>query len=409
MSNERPGLSYKQRKSVVLADKRINLWHGSVRSGKTVGSIWRWAQFVANNPEGDLLMTGKTIDALKRNVISPLLDLVGDSAKYFPGKRELHMFGKTIYAVGASDERSEGKIRGSTLGGVYGDEITLWPESFFKMCLSRMSVEGAKFFGSTNPDNPNHWLYKGYIKRRHELDMSLFHFVIDDNPFLSRSYVQSLKKEYTGLWYKRFILGKWCVAEGAIYDFFDEKVHTISEVPEATHYYVGIDYGTTNPCVFILYGVNNNSHPKIWAEKEYYYDPTERKKQRTDGEFSQDFIKFIAPVKHKIRGIYCDPSAESFQLQLRRDGIINMRDAENEVLDGIRTVARMFVTGEYAIYKYGCPKLIDEMYAYAWDPKSQSKGEDIPLKTHDHAQDNQRYVLHTVYGTGSYALEKMLK
>lgn len=405
----KPSLSDKQRRSVNAANKRINIWHGSVRSGKTVGSIWKYIKATQEYTAGDLLMAGKTIDAIKRNVINPIMELVGSNATYFPGKRELHLFGKRIYVVGASDERSEGKIRGSTLGKIYGDELTLWPESFFKMCLSRMSVDGAQFFGSTNPDNPNHWLYKDYIKRRSTLDMSLFHFNIDDNPFLPKAYVDSLKNEYTGLWYKRFILGKWCVAEGAIYDFFDEKVHCISEVPDATHYYVGVDYGTTNPCVFILYGCNNNSHPKIWAEKEYYYNPAEQKKQKTDGEFSKDFLNFIAPYKHKIRAVFVDPSAESFQLQLRRDGVVNMRDAENEVIDGIRTVARMFVTGDYAIYKYGCPKLVDEMYAYAWDSKAQSRGEDAPLKVHDHAQDNQRYVLHTVFGTGSYSLEKMIK
>ncbi len=409
MRTEKPSISEKQRKSIILSNRRINLWHGSVRSGKTVGSIWRFIKFVSEAPDGDLLLSGKTIDALKRNVIGPLQDLVGSEAKYFPGKRELHMFGRTIYVVGASDERSEGKIRGGTFAGIYGDEITLWPESYFKMCLSRMSVPGAKFFGSTNPDNPNHWLYKGYIKRRKDLDMSLFHFVIDDNPYLPREYVEALKKEYTGLWYKRFILGKWCVAEGAIYDFFDESRNCIDETPEATHYYVGIDYGTTNPCVFILYGANNNSTPKVWAEKEYYYDPAEQKKQKTDAEFSTDFQAFIAPVRNKIRKIFADPSSESFQLQLRRDGITGICDAENEVLDGIRTVARMFVTGEYKIFRPGCPKLIDEMYAYAWDPKAQNKGEDAPMKVNDHAQDNQRYVLHSVYGVGSYSLEKMLR
>lgn len=407
--SEKPALSDKQRRSIKAATKRINLWHGSVRSGKTIGSIWKWVKYVSMSPKGDLLMTGKTIDALKRNVLNPLQELVGNEAKYFPGKRELRMFGKTIYIVGASDERSEGKIRGGTFAGIYGDEITLWPESFFKMSLSRMSIQGAQFFGSTNPDNPNHWLYKNYIKRRKDLDMSLFHFVIDDNPYLPKEYIESLKKEYTGLWYKRFILGKWCVAEGAIYDFFDEKYHTIDVLPEATHYYVGIDYGTTNPCVFILYGVNNYSTPKIWAEKEYYYDPAENKKQKTDLEFSQDFQKFIEPVKNKIRGIIADPSSESFQLQLRRDGVTGIRDADNDVLNGIRTTAKMFVSNEYKIFRPGCPKLIDEMYAYSWDPKAQLKGEDSPLKVNDHAQDNQRYVLHTVYGTQTYSLEKMMR
>lgn len=398
-----PLLAPKQRWSVRNSNKRLNIWHGSVRSGKTVGTIFRYIKFIANSPPGDLLLAGKTIDSLKRNVISPILDLLGSDAHYMPGRRELKVWDKTIYTVGASDERSEGKIRGSTLAGAYGDELTLWPESFFQMMLSRMSVEGAQFFGTTNPDNPNHWLKRNYIDRRAALDLALFHFKLEDNPYLPQAYVDALKKEYVGLWYKRFILGEWCVAEGAIFDFFDEAKHVLITPPEAQYYDVGIDYGTTNPCVFILFGVNPmapTGKPKIWAEREYYYDPIRRTRQQTDVEFSRDFAAFIEPLKHKVRNIYCDPSAESFQLQLRRDGIHGLRDAENEVLDGIRTVARMLQSGQYAICK-NCVNYINEMYSYAWNPKKQLVGEDLPLKTNDHCQDTGRYVIHTKFGSGS--------
>ena len=325
-----------------------------------------------------------------------------------PGRRELKIWDKIVYTVGASDERSEGKIRGSTLAGAYGDELTLWPESFFKMMLSRMSLEGAQFFGTTNTDNPNHWLKKEYIDRKNTLNLSLFHFKLEDNPFLPMSYVEALRKEYVGLWYKRFILGHWCVAEGAIFDFFDATKHVLQQYPEAVYYDVGIDYGTTNPCVFILFGCNPFGKPKIWAEREYYYDPVKRARQQTDVEFSKDFKAFTAPVANKIRNIYCDPSAESFQLQLKRDGVVGLRDAENEVLDGIRTVARMLQNGEFAIYK-DCVNYINEMYSYAWNPKKQIVGQDVPLKVNDHCQDTGRYVIYSKYGSGSqYDISKFV-
>ena len=276
------------------------------------------------------------------------------------------------------------------------------------MMLSRMSVEGAQFFGTTNPDNPNHWLMKDYLMRKDDLDMALFHFTLDDNPYLPKTYVEQLKKEYTGLWYKRFILGEWCVAEGAIYDFFDEKKHCTDVFPEAKYYTVGIDYGTTNPAAFILFGVNPYTTPKVWAIKEYYWDPVRESKQKTDAEFSADFQKFIAPYRTKIRSIYCDPSAESFQLQLRRDGILNLRDAENEVLDGIRTKARMLSSGEYVISP-SCRNYIDEFYSYSWDEKRQLIGEDKPIKKFDHCQDCARYVIHSIFGVQEYDLMKFVE
>lgn len=408
MRNQYSLLAPKQRWSAREANSRLNIWHGSVRSGKTVATIHRFLKFIGNSPDGDLLLAGKTIDSLKRNVIGPIQDLLGLDAHYMPGRRELKVWDKTIYTVGASDERSEGKIRGSTLAGAYGDELTLWPESFFKMMLSRMSLEGAQFFGTTNADNPNHWLKKEYIDRKQALNMSLFHFKLEDNPFLPKAYVEALKQEYVGLWHKRFILGHWCVAEGAIFDFFDEAKHVLQIYPEAVYYDVGIDYGTTNPCVFILFGCNPFGKPKIWAEREYYYDPVKRTRQQTDVEFSRDFKAFIAPIAGKVRNIYCDPSAESFQLQLKRDGVVGLRDAENEVLDGIRTVARMLQNGEFAIYK-ACQNYISEMYSYAWNPKKQIVGLDVPLKANDHCQDTGRYVIYSKYGAGSqYDISKFV-
>lgn len=401
-------LSDKQRWSIIKATGRLNLWHGAVRSGKTVGVDHAFLKFVCESPKGDLLLAGKTIDSLKRNVINPILEMVGSDGNYMPGRRELKLFDRTIFTVGASDERSEGKIRGSTLAGCYGDEITLWPESFFIMMLSRMSLEGAKFFGTTNPDNPNHWLYKHYIQRAEEIDMKVFHFLLEDNPFLPQSYVDALKKEYTGLWYKRFILGEWCIAEGAIYDFFDEKKHVIKKHPEAKYYDVGIDYGTTNPTCFIIYGNNPLTTPKIWAEREYYWSPADQKRQKTDSEFSADFRNFIAPIRNKIRNIYCDPSAESFQLQLKRDDVTGLKDADNDVLNGIRTVARMLASGEYAIGHF-CKEYINEFYGYCWDEKKQTVGEDKPIKTNDHCQDNGRYVVYSKFGSGKYDISKFIE
>jgi PBSX family phage terminase large subunit len=383
----------KQKLSFHQSDARYNVWEGSVRSGKTIASILRWIKYVGNAPEGHLIMVGKTNRSLKNNVIAPMLEFLGDDAKYYPGKAELYLWGKVIICFGASDERSEQKIRGLTIAGAYGDEITLWPESFFKMLQSRLSVKDAKFFGTTNPDSPYHWL-KAFLDNT-EIDLKRFLFHLDDNTFLDSDFVEQLKREYVGLWRARFIEGKWVMADGAVYDFFDEKLHVIDSPPVAQHYLCGVDYGTHNPTVFLLFGVNPSTKPRIWLEREYYYDSEVAQRQKTDEQYGQDFVDFIGSTNPQK--IFIDPSASSFRLQLKNMGVFGISNPDNSVLDGIRTQSRMLASGDYAICR-GCENTIAEYGAYVWDKKSRDHGIDEPMKINDHTKDAERYVLHTLYG-----------
>lgn len=401
-----------QKFSIIDSDARLNFWEGSVRSGKSVGIDFKFIQASGESkkglpPDAVDVMIGKTLSSLKRNVISPIIALVGQkNAIYYSGKQEFHLWGNIIHTIGANDERSEGKIRGSTIRKCLGDELTLWPESFFKMLDSRLSLEKSQFFGSTNPGPPRHYIKVDYLDRAHELDLKAYKFRLDDNLALLRdspSYVAAIKKNYTGLWYKRFILGEWCMAEGSIFDFFDADAHTISKCPEAEYYVAGIDYGTANPFSIILCGVNRKTKPKIWVEREYYFNSRKAQKQKTDAEYSYDFIQFMKEYlgeywQTRLTRTYVDPSAESFQLQLRRDGVISVTDANNEVLPGIACVATMLKRGDYALHASQCPNYVNEMYAYCWDPKAQEKGLDLPLKVEDHCQDAGRYVVYSEFG-----------
>lgn len=380
------------------ATARINLWCGAVRSGKSFISLWALLDMCHRAPPGNLVIIGRTNDTIKRNIIDELYRIPGIHAYYYPGKRELHMEGRVIYCIGANDERSESKIRGPTFSGAYVDEATLIPESFFKMLLSRLSRSGSYLIATTNPDSPFHWLKREFIDRKDELDIKIFNFTMADNPSLTVEYVDALKKEYRGLWYRRFINGEWCLAEGSVYDFFDESIHVIAEPPSFAKYYiVGIDYGTTNPTAFVLLGFNDEYPVKIWAQKEYYFDSKQEGRQKTDSEYADDFFEFIAD--YPIKTVFMDPSAASFKLELRRRSQqIVIRDAKNEVLDGIRTVSLRLATGDLKICK-NCPKLIQEFQSYVWDPKKSEKGEDQPIKAFDHALDALRYALFTQWGT----------
>ena len=348
-------------------------------------------------PQGNLVIIGRTNDTIKRNIIDELYNFPQLKAYYYPGKRELHMEGRLIYCIGANDERSESKIRGPTFSGAYVDEATLIPESFFKMLTSRLSRDGSQLLATTNPDSPFHWLKRDYIDRADELSIKVFNFVMQDNPSLSSQYIDDLKKEYRGLWYRRFINGEWCLAEGSVYDFFDESIHVIDTPPTYGKYYiVGVDYGTTNPCAFILLGFNDDVPHKIWVEKEYYFDSRKEGFQKTDAEYANDFLDFISDYPVKV--VYIDPSAASFKLELRRKRpSLVIKDANNDVGNGIRVVSMRLATGDLKVLR-GCRNLIKEFQSYVWDAKKCQRGVDEPMKANDHGLDALRYGVFTHWG-----------
>lgn len=386
-------LSPIQTRSLIQSTGRLNFWEGPVRSGKSYSCFWRWIDFIQNGPPGPLIMCGRTEPTIKRNIIRPLYDLIGDDLQYLSGKGEARLWGRTIDVVGANDERAEAKIRGSEYVGALLDEVTILPENFVKMLFSRLSVPGAKLFGSTNPDSPFHWLKTEYLDKEHEMDVKVFKFSIEDNPSLDEDYKRNLKKEYSGLWYQRYIEGKWVLAEGAIYDFFTENLHTIEHPPgPATYYIVGIDYGTSNPCVFSLIGVNTGLYPNMWLEKEYFYDSKAKNKQKSDSEYAKDLVDFIAG--YAVKAIYIDPSALSFKVEMRRAGLSSVLDAKNDVLPGIRFQGQLISNGTYKICRQ-CTNAIKEYSTYLWDEKASARGIDQPLKQNDHSCDSQRYALYT--------------
>ena len=393
-------LSKKQVQAHEESNARINIFEGSVRAGKSYIVLRRFLKEIRNGPEGVYVIVGKSERTVMHNVIQPLNgpDFMNGTIKYNRGLGEFTIFDKKVYVVGANDERAEGKIRGSTFAGALVDEASIIPESFFKMLLSRLSVDNAKVFVTTNPDSPLHWLKTDFIDRRSELDISVFRFVLDDNPSLGQVYKDNLKKEYKGLWYKRFILGDWVLAEGSIYDFFDTALHVV-QAPKtyAKQFFVGIDYGTTNPFAAVLVGFNDDAHPAIWVEKEYYWDSKAMGFQKSDSEYARDLEREFGG--YPVTLYYLDPSAASFEVELKRNKK-PVKQAINDVLDGIRFVGSMIAQGDLVICKK-CVNLIKEMESYVWDSKSVKLGEDKPLKQHDHSVDAMRYVLYSHFGKRS--------
>lgn len=382
-------LSEKQLFSLKDSDAKINIWEGAVRSGKTYISLWRFLKELTYGPAGEYVIISRTYDSFKRNILPLLTSLIGGDAKYYFGKREMVIWGKTIHVVGADDERAESKIRGPTFSGAYVDEATIIPETVFKMLISRCAMGGARIFATTNPDSPYHWLKRDYLTDNP--DVKSWKFTLYDNPELTQEERDYLCRQYKGLWYNRFIEGKWVQAQGAIYDFFDPSIHVIDFPPGLPEYtIVGVDYGTTNPCSFVQIDVNTSKYPNMWISDVYYYDSRVRQRQKTDTEYADDLATFIKDKP--IKAIYVDPSAASFKLECLRHGIDNLRDAENEVIDGIRLTAKYFNNGSIKICR-NCDPLIKEMQSYVWDPKCAQTGIDKPLKENDHCMIGSTIVL----------------
>lgn len=400
-------LSSKQITSIAeSARARISIWTGAVRSGKTVASLLAFLIALAAAPtSGLVLIVGRTLQTIERNVLEPLQDPavfgpIAAQVDHTRGATTATILGRTVHLIGAADVRAEGKLRGLTAALAYVDEATLLPEGFWTQLLARLSVPGARLLATTNPDGPGHWLRVKFLARAGELNLASWHFTLDDNPALDPEYVAALKAEYVGLWYRRFILGEWCLAEGAVYDMFDERRHVVDELPRIARWVgTGVDYGSVNPFAALLLGLGVNG--RLYLASEWRWDSRMQRRQLTDVEYSRRYREWLEQVPEPgtdLPGVrpawhIVDPSATSFVIQLHRDGCTPTL-ADNEVLDGIRTVASLLATDRLKIHR-SCAGLIDELPGYSWDDEKAEKGEDEPVKVNDHSLDAARYVVHT--------------
>ena len=376
--------------------KRINLLEGSVSSGKTWISLVLWAFWVKTMPDDGLyMMCAKSLTTLKRNCLLLLQELVGENNFTFsvPAK-EGQLFGRKVLFEGANDARSEAKIRGLTLQGAYCDELTQFPQDFYTMLLSRLRRPGAKLFATTNPDSPSHWLKTNYIDRKDELDFLDVKFLLDDNTTLPADYVENIKREYTGIFYERFILGNWVLAEGLIYPMYRDAISPPPDDWEsrAEQMYLSIDYGTLNAFAALLWAKIGGVS---YAVDGYYYSGRTEGATKTDEEYADEIDQRFGRFGNewsKLR-VIVDPSAASFIAELRRHKKYLVMQAKNAVLDGIRETASAMAQGKIKI----SPALKDwqrEAEGYVWD---DSSGEDRPVKVEDHYMDATRYYVKTTY------------
>jgi len=379
-------------------DCPINILEGAVRSGKTWSLIPKILYGCAYNVGGRRIITGVSKQSVYNNVLVDIFDWIGPkNYNYNQSTGKLRLFDTEWIVIGAKDEGSERYLRGITVGIAICDELSLMPQSFFQMLLTRMSPQGARLYGTTNPDSPYHWLKKDYLDNEElKANGTLWtdHFTMADNPNLTPEFVARQSRMYTGFFYKRFIQGLWVLAEGAIYkdSWSDGLLYASKDQPmglkgEGGYQMrcIAVDYGTTNPMVFLdIY----DDGTIYWVTREYYWDSVAEGRQKTDAEYASDLVEFIGLGRGAM--VIIDPSAASFKTELIRRGMW-IADADNEVSEGIRVTSMLLNQKLIRFCRETTPRTVQEMQSYAWDKKAAERGEEKPLKTHDHGPDALRY------------------
>lgn len=374
---------------------------GAVRSGKTfcmILSFVIWSFYFSGN--SDFALCGKTIRSLRRNMVTPVIPLLSSLGFACDEKISGNILNVSykgrknrFYLFGGKDESSASLIQGMTLSGIMFDEVALMPRSFVEQAIARCSVTGSKFWFNCNPEYPEHWFYIEWIKKAKEKNALYLHFTMEDNPSLSQKVKQRYENLYSGVFYERFVKGRWVAVHGAVYPFMaDEEMYCNVPEGEFEKYAISCDYGTVNPASFGLWGKRNG----VWYRiDEYYFNSRTEGFQKTDEEHYNGLCALAG--NRKISQVVVDPSAASFIEVIRRHGRFRVTPAQNNVVNGIRRVSQVLKDGSVKICR-NCKATKREFSLYRWDSRKPS---DLPVKENDHAMDDIRYFVTTVIDGGS--------
>ena len=373
----------------------INIAHGSVRSSKTITATMRFIQYIITSPHKKFLITGKTRDTIKRNVIDDMLSMLEGEIDYqynhFDGL--LRIGDNKVYVIGLSDEGATSRVQGLTIGGWYGDEVAVCPESAVKMCISRCSLPDSKIFWTLNPDSPYHYLYKEYItneKLKEKGIVKVWHFNLDDNIHLTEEYKDNLKELYSAsdVLYKRYILGLWVIAEGLIYTGFNYDENVFKEFPERIdEINISSDYGVSHATVFSVIGIQyNEDGNKYYLLEESYHSGDESGVYQTDGDRADTIASLLA--KYDVNTLFLSHDASSLQAECLRDSRINVNIEKYspDVYEDINTINNLFKQNKFLIHE-SCVNTIQQVQQYAWNAKAAARGKEVPLKQDDDCVD----------------------
>lgn len=400
-------LTPKQAEYIRNANHRWNVACGAVRSGKSYCQIsYCIPSRLADRKglRGLRVILGATRANIERNVLQPMRDIYGDGiATSINSQNFAKILGEKVYCIGADNVRQVAKIRGSEIAYCAIDEATDINEEVFEMLKSRLSLPWSCCDITTNPSYPSHYFKQFLDSAENGVDIYLQNYTIYDNPFLPPDYVRALETEYAGtVWFDRYILGKWTLAEGLIYPSYTDAIAPVPDI-EPSKYVLSVDYGTQNAFSAGLWGEFGTSW---WRMDEYYYSGRDTGIQKTDEEYAVDLDNWLEHLfvsedpneqpkysDYNKLPVIVDPSAASFITLLRKRGKYRVIPADNDVADGIRETATAMHNGRIKVDP-SCRNWTREVQGYVWDDSSD---EDRPVKINDHAMDDTRYFVRTMH------------
>lgn len=389
--------SDKQIEYIKNATHRWNVKCGATGSGKSFLDFYLISKRIVEcTGQGLIVLIGNTRSTLNRNILEPMRNIYNDDNNKIIGDIRndgtCMMFGKKVFCFGADKVTSVQKIQGATIEYAYGDEVTTWAQEVFEMLKSRLRCPNSIFDGTCNPDSPNHW-FKQFLDS--DADIYQQHYTIDDNPFLPIEFVENLKKEYAGsVYYKRFILGLWAIAEGLVYGMFKSEKNVFSGATpynENSMYYLTVDYGVMNP--FAVGLIEFTDEGKVRQIREKHYSGRETG-ETVDNEVYYKLLEEVADG-FPISSVIIDPSATAMKATVRKYGAFTTTDGNNDVHNGIQEVTK-YINAGYLLIHDSCVETLKEFESYSWSDKPDINGKEQVVKENDHHMDAIRYFIYTI-------------
>lgn len=361
--------------------------YGAVRSGKTIANNYCFIlSLISIRKQADkdgvkdplYILAGTSKKNIYNNVLNPLFndfDLVPEQDSV----GNLHLFGVTIVLAYTGTIAGLRGIRGSSAYGAYINEASLANESVFNEIRDRCSEGDGRVICDTNPDIPTHWLKVDYIDNKSDNIISN-HFVLDDNTFLSKRYIENKKATTpSGMLYDRSVLGLWVTGEGVVYEDFDKNTMLVDSVPDNLNYYCGVDWGFAKGHENVITVMGDDPDTDITYLTNIFSS-------------TGKFIDYWVDIAHKIQDAHgCNinfwaDSARPEYVSYFQQNNINARNADKSVMDGVEYCAQRIKMGKFKVLRKCAKPFLDDIYQYVWDPV---KG--VPKKEHDNVMDSFRY------------------
>lgn len=357
----------------------LTVWEGAVRSSKTVASVFAFMCEVIKSPDPRHLMIGRSQSAVMANCVDSELGLIELSGGVAQIKRDkqnetyIDLAGKRIDMFGGENVSSFRAFRGRTYGMTYMDEANLQHPNTIAECFNRtIASKSRKHFMTLNPDIPGHWLYRDYLDKFQEEGIPgyrWFHFTLDDNPAITEERKGELKAQYTGIFYKRFILGLRVNAEGGCYPSFSEK-NILNEIPKNILFVeLGVDFGGNGSAT--TFAATAYFKPEQGKVCLCCTDEVYDKENRSVENLLEKWELFVKKTKARFNcaDCYVDSAEQLIKKSMQAKGIINVGNSiKAPIVDRIRFLDLMFALDRAYVYK-DCKETIIAVQSAVWDLK----------------------------------------